>query len=78
MFISFKIFDTGSWLTSLLKAKVWSNGSKGRMYVRISSFPTLDGNGVKAMPARLNYLILVHFGECKKNIGSQMRHTKKH
>ena len=31
-----------------------------RLWVRILSHPTLDGNGVKAMPGRLKHPILVH------------------
>jgi hypothetical protein len=49
-----------------------------RSWVRISSHPTLDGNGVKAMPGRLKYPILVHsIIDKKENTGSQMGHTKK-
>jgi len=42
------------------------------------SHPILDGNGVKTMPGRLKYPILVHsIIEKKENTGSQMGHTKK-
>jgi len=42
------------------------------------SHPTLDGNGVKAMPGRLKYPILVHsIIEKKENTGSQMGPIKK-
>jgi len=42
------------------------------------SHPTLDGNGVTAMPGQLKYPVLVHsiIGK-KENTGSQMGHTKK-
>jgi len=46
-----------------------------RSWVRILSHPILDGNGVKTMPDRLNYPILVHsIIEKKENTGSQMGH----
>jgi hypothetical protein len=48
--------------------------SKGRWF---KSHPILDGNGVKTMPVRLKYPILVRsMIENKENIGSQMGHTK--
>ncbi len=48
---------------------------KGRGF---ESHPILDGNGVKTMPGRLKYPILVHLMiEKKENTGSRMGHTKK-
>ncbi len=44
--------------------------SKGRGF---KSHPILDGNGVKTMPGRLKYPILVHsLIEKKENTGGQM------
>jgi len=41
------------------------------------SHPTIDENGVKAMPGQLKYPILVHsIIDKKENTGSQMGHTK--
>jgi len=45
--------------------KAWSSGLQTRLtierlWVQILSHPTLDGNGVKAMPGWLKYPILVH------------------
>ncbi len=40
------------------------------------SHPTLDGNGVKAMPDKLLHPVLVHLIEKKEHVGSQMGHTK--
>jgi len=37
-----------------------------RSWVKISFHPTLDGNGVKAMPGQLMYPILVHLPKRKK------------
>jgi len=49
-----------------------------RSWVRISSHPTLDRNGVKAMAGRLKHPILVHsIIEKKENTGWQIGHTKK-
>jgi len=45
-------------------------------WVQILSHPTLDINGVKAMPGQLMYPILVHLQ--KENIGSLMGQPKQH
>jgi len=43
-----------------------------KLWVRTSSHPTLDGNGVKAMPGRLKYPILV-----KSTIEKKKKNTEK-
>jgi len=42
-----------------------------RLLVQILSHPTIDGNGMKAMPGQLMHPNLVHLSKRKKNIGSQ-------
>jgi hypothetical protein len=52
--------------------------SKGRGFQSCLIIYELDGNGVKTMPCRLKYPILVHsIIEKRENTDGQMGHTKK-
>ena len=64
-------------------AKVQSSGSRTRLtikrtYVRILSHPTLDENGVKAMPGSNPAPVPGFFIKKNENLSSQIKNIKKH